>query len=238
MRRLLPLGFLSTQSYVYSHQSTSETLLESTLPGMFRISFVDRETLETKGECTGFFIDEDGFGITSGAVLKSRKDCKMTITTWDGNQYDAEPKFFDKVPGIGIIVVNAKVKNIQTTKVEVKSGATVYAVGYYSKYPFFNDLFVTDTEQESFWKSDRGEENINLIRTTGPIPSVCVGGPLLNEEGKVVAVVVKLDLGFGLSIPIVNLKHLSEDEERWGPAKLWINARESIIRWLENKTSD
>ncbi|CAG9320803.1 unnamed protein product [Blepharisma stoltei] len=238
MRRLFPFAFLAFGSYAKSSANESETILDRSLRGMFRISFIDKETLNPKGHCTGFFISNDGFGVTSSYALENKEHCKIMVKTYDSREFEAESSSFENVPGIEFIIIKSNTEKIPLTKNEIRDGDTAFVLGLKDKYPYFNEVYITDTQQPFMRKKDGNIKTYRVIKTTPQIPKECVGGPLLNEAGKVVGVVINLEHGFGASVPINSIKELNQGtESSWAVVKLWKSAREGLLRIIENKAN-
>ena len=67
------------------------------------------------------------------------------------------------------------------------------------------------------------------IRTTGLVPSECIGGPILDHDGNAVALVFNQERGLAIGYDLKNLQKLESQKETWRIVKVWERIRESIM---------
>jgi len=219
-----------------AHCNTSENILERCAPAMLRLSFLDKDTGKTSLYSTGFFISDDGVGLTAAPILESMQDSKILVKTYEGKEASAEPIVYEELPAIGLLQVDTK----ETPKIplasKVREGDRAFVLGIKDKHVYFNEVFITDTKHHWVRKTGNGFADDYVIRFTGPIPKECIGGPILNEKGKAIGVVFNIELGLGIAMETKKLKEIGKtDEDEWRLAKSWKLVREGIYKkFLDN----
>ncbi|MFH0906668.1 MAG: trypsin-like peptidase domain-containing protein [bacterium] len=180
------------------------------------------------GGGSGFFVSEEGIILTNRHVIVS-PDVNYTIVTSDEKKYEAEILARDPVNDIAIIKVK-NTKNIKFPIIElgdseqVELGEDVIAIGN-ALGTFRNTVstgvisglsrFITAHDGVS----GQSAQLRGLIQTDTAINPGNSGGPLLNIDGKVIAINVAIVLGaqnIGFSIPINNAKKDLYDLKKYG----------------------
>jgi len=180
------------------------------------------------GGGSGFFVSSDGIIITNRHVIVS-PDVDYTIVTSDGKEYQAEILARDSVNDVAII----KIKDNKTKKFpiielgdseKVELGQSVVAIGN-ALGAFSNTVstgvvsglsrFITAHDGISGHSASlRG-----LIQTDAAINPGNSGGPLLDHDGKIIAINVAIVMGaqnIGFAIPINNAKKDLSDLKKHG----------------------
>lgn len=215
MRKFFPLGFYLFGSVPYC-QPKSEEIYSSTLKSLFTVIVVDRETSIPKAYFSGFFLTEDGLGITSGPLIKIFQGNSFKVKLADLTELPAEIAYKDSVPGIGFIQVDTpKSFKIKLSKKECVEGESLYVFGIKEKDSYFNDVFITDTDYNCIKIKDEEISDISVIRTTGILPNECIGGPLVDLDGNATALVFAIHGGLAVAYSLQKLKKLYEKNNDW-----------------------
>ena len=230
MNRLYSLGFSILGSYALCKIESPEFIFDSALKSSFTITFIDKETLSPKRSVTGFFITEDGLGVTSGPVIKLYENCKIVVKLSDSKEYSGKVTHYPTTPGIGFIQVDVnKSSKLKIGNQDIKEGQTLYVMGKREEKVYFNDVMVTDNNHSWIQLSENDLIDTPVIRTTGIIPDECIGGPLIDDNGNAVAVAFNIEMGLGIGYNLSNLKTLYNENESWRIIKAWNRIRETII---------
>lgn len=150
-----------------------------------------------------------GFALPGGVVVTNRhvvaEPLEVTVNTWDGRSLDAEVTGIAVDSDLAILqlagAADLPVADLRDDPVEV--GEPVIAVGY----PGGGPATVTSGEVVDLVDGQVLDEPADVIRVDTPIRQGNSGGPLLDEEGRVVGVVFALDVasGDGLAVPVDTL---------------------------------
>jgi S1-C subfamily serine protease len=151
-----------------------------------------------------------GFVLPGGIVVTNRhvvdEPRRVTLNTWDGVSLDADVTGIAVDSDLAVLRLaddaDLPVAELRTTPVQV--GETVVAVGYPGGGP------ATVTTGEVLGMVDVEDllgEPSPVIRVDATIRQGNSGGPLLDEEGRVVGVVFALEVGtgHGLAVPVDTL---------------------------------
>lgn len=182
------------------------------------------------GGGSGFFASPEGIILTNRHVVIS-PDVDYTVITSDEKQYKAEVLARDPVHDIAIIKINDPLaKDIKFPIIElgdsaqVELGEDVVAIG--NALGAFNNTvstgvvsglsrLITATDAVS----GQTAELRGLIQTDAAINPGNSGGPLINCEGRAIAINVAIVMGaqnIGFAIPIDNAKKDLEDIQKHG----------------------
>jgi len=170
------------------------------------------------GGGSGFFVSSDGIIITNRHVIVS-PEVDYTIVTSDEKEYKAEVLARDPVNDVAIIKIkDSKVKKFPTLELgdseKVELGQSVIAIG--NALGSFSNTVSTGvvsglsrfiTAHDGI--SGRSAELRGLVQTDAAINPGNSGGPLLDHDGKVIAINVAIVMGaqnIGFAIPIDNAK--------------------------------
>lgn len=180
------------------------------------------------GGGSGFLVSPDGIIITNRHVIIS-PEVEYTIITTDEKEYQAEILARDPVNDVAIIKIkNGKGKKFPYLELgdssEVELGEEVIAVG--NALGAFRNTVSTGVVSglsrgivATDGLSGQMAELRGLIQTDAAINPGNSGGPLLNLDGKVIAINVAIVMGaqnIGFAIPINNAKKDLEDLKKYG----------------------
>jgi S1-C subfamily serine protease len=151
-------------------------------------------TVKTKDSFgSGFFITSDGYLLTNYHVVTDTSDLKVVLN--DGSELKAEVIRVSKVHDLAILKVAKEdvlpFKTSNNSQIEI--GADVFAIGT----PTAEDLSQTVSKGivSGIRTVDGGGK---LIQTDASINSGNSGGPLVNKDGEVIAIVVSKVRGLGI----------------------------------------
>lgn len=180
------------------------------------------------GGGSGFFVSSDGIIITNRHVIVS-PEVDYTVITHDEKEYEAEILARDPVNDVAIIKIkNAKGKKFpfidlgDSSKAEL--GQDVIAIGNpLGVFPNTVSTGVISGLSRGITATDglsgHTAELRGLIQTDAAINPGNSGGPLVDHEGKVIAINVAIVMGaqnIGFAIPINNAKKDLEDLKKYG----------------------
>ncbi len=180
------------------------------------------------GSGSGFFIEEDGVGVTNYHVLD--KSVKAVIKTSDGTYEIVSIIGSSKVKDIVIFKVNNTNNKIFSTidlcEVIPLKGSKVYNIG--------SPLGLESTVSEGIVSSFRKDEHGDIVQITAPISPGSSGSPIMNEKGEVFAVATFKHVGgenvnFGVIINDKFLKGITANELLINNPKLTSKSSEFII---------
>jgi S1-C subfamily serine protease len=157
----------------------------------------------------------DRFGIGSGFVLPGgvvvtnrhviEQPRQVTLNTWDGRSLEASVTGIAVDSDLAVLQleddVDLPVAELRTTP--VTAGETVVAVGY----PGGGPATVTTGSVVGLVDGELLGEPSAVLRVDATIRQGNSGGPLLDEDGRVVGVVFALEVGtgYGLAVPVTTL---------------------------------
>lgn len=163
-----------------------------------------------------------GFVLPGGLVVTNRhvveEPQEVTVNTWDGRSLDAEVTGIAVDSDLAVLrlagAVDLPVADLRDDPVEV--GEIVLAVGY----PDGGPATVSAGEVVSLVEGELLGEPADVIRVDAAIRQGNSGGPLLDEDGRVVGVVFALDVtsGDGLVVPVDTLLARLEGQAMSAPA--------------------
>lgn len=150
-----------------------------------------------------------GFVLPGGVVVTNRhvvdQPREVTVNTWDGRSFDVDVRGVAVDSDLAVLQldrdVDLPVAELRETPVEV--GESVIAVGY----PGGGPATVSSGEVVSLVEAELLDEPADVIRVDAAIRQGNSGGPLLDDEGRVIGVVFALDInsGDGLAVPVDTL---------------------------------
>ena len=165
------------------------------------------------GAGTGFVVDLQGNVVTNDHVVEGAQNLRVIFS--DGTM--ASARIVGQDPGNDLAVIKVDVPSSQlhplslgdSSKVEV--GQTVVAIGN----PFNLHNSVTAGIVSGLGRSRpsvNGRSIANMIQTDAPVNPGNSGGPLLDDQGRVVGIVAQIEspvrgsVGVGFAIPVNTLK--------------------------------
>jgi S1-C subfamily serine protease len=137
---------------------------------------------------------------------------QVTLNTWDGRSLEASVTGLAVDSDLAVLqledAVDLPVAELRTTPVTV--GETVVAVGY----PGGGPATVTTGSVVGLVDGELLGEPSAVLRVDATIRQGNSGGPLLDEDGRVVGVVFALEVGtgYGLAVPVTTLLERLEGE--------------------------
>lgn len=206
---------------------------------LIRIQYTNRETFEPENYGTGFLINGSGVALTSGLQLTAYKTSKVVVKLQDGREFEAEQVLFPSAPGLGFLTLkgvgNEELKHVKpvTKQGGVQEGDKVYAIGLKGPHLFFTELYVTDTHYRSAVKDGTNITVMDSIRTTGQISPVCIGGPLLDSEGRAVAVVMNIEMNTGIATALSYMEKFKDEEATGWLGQRYRKFKEGVYTVLE-----
>jgi S1-C subfamily serine protease len=157
-----------------------------------------------------------GFVLPGGVVVTNRhvidQPRQVTLNTWDGRSLEASVTGIAVDSDLAVLqledAVDLPVAELRTTPVSV--GETVVAVGY----PGGGPATVTTGSVVGLVDGELLGEPSAVLRVDATIRQGNSGGPLLDEDGRVVGVVFALEVGtgYGLAVPVTTLLERLEGE--------------------------
>jgi S1-C subfamily serine protease len=161
-----------------------------------------RLTLRVRNlECRGVAMGS-GFGLTPGLLITNRhvlaEALVLEVNTWNGRTLRADGAAVGTLGDLGIVQVRARLPELAEFGPKPRRGDRVTAVGY----PLGGPL--TLSRGSVVGKVFDHQLGIDVLRMTARIEHGNSGGPLLDSEGRVIAVVYALETktGYGLAIPV------------------------------------
>jgi S1-C subfamily serine protease len=162
-----------------------------------------------------------GFVLPGNVVVTNRHVIEepraISVNTWDGRSIDAEISGIAVDSDLAVLQLvgdlDLPVAELRTDPVE--PGEVIIAVGY----PEGGPATVTTGEVVSLVEGELLGEAADVIRVDAPIRQGNSGGPLLDEQGRVVGVVFALDVnsGDGLAVTVDTLLERLEGHELTTP---------------------
>ncbi len=149
-----------------------------------------KEDAITKHVGTGFIFSSNGFLITNYHVVKGAKNTK--VRTSDGEELEAELISKDTQNDIAILKLNSVPVDIQANMFfgdssKMKAGDKVFTIGY----PLSNILGQKPRYTEGVINSLYGvQDDPRLFQISVPIQPGNSGGPLFNEKGEIIGIVM------------------------------------------------
>lgn len=213
-------------------------IIKEAQASLVRIQYTNRETFQAENYSTGFLISPTGVAITSGLSLATYKNSKAVIKLQDGRELEAEQVVFPSAPGLGFLTLKGVEGELQYVKPVtraggVKEGDKVYAIGLRGPHVFFTELYVTDVHYRSAFKEDSTLTVMDAVRTTGQVPDLCIGGPLLDSEGRAVAVLINVEMNTGIGVALSYMEKFKDEDAPGWLQQSYRSFKEGVYRVLE-----
>ncbi len=194
------LGFLHRSSELAQHPEIQK----------LRQAVVEISSANSKG--TGFNIDERGLIITNYHVVKNTSFIKVTF--YGGAAYNG--RVLASFPEIDLAVISIEGENLPTLELETgkeaAAGDKVTIIG--------NPLWFSHVakEGEIVGKTMLKEWDIPVFKVRAPIHKGNSGSPVINSDGKVVAVIFatlesQTEEIMGLAVPVRHIDNLYTERE-------------------------
>ena len=180
------------------------------------------QAVPVAGMGSGVILDSNGLVLTNYHVVGGAE--KINVTLW--NNEVLEGTIVGSCAEHDIAVVRAKGKNLQAAELgdsdKLRVGQRVYAIG--NPFGLAGGPSVTSGVVSAINRTIESERGIieNLVQTDASINPGNSGGPLVDLEGKVVAMstaIIPFAQGIGFAIPINSAKTCTNDMMTEGMAR-------------------
>lgn len=157
------------------------------------------------GTGSGFAIDADTL-ITNRHVLAGASE--LAVSTWDGRSLEVSSAAVGVLGDIGIVDVSGALPSPGEYERTVAAGNVVTAVGY----PLGGELTLSKGIVVDLVEGEIFAVPGQVLRMTAQVQPGNSGGPVLDEQGRIVAVVFAIEIatGLALAIPIGTMEELIE----------------------------
>ena len=180
-----------TKIYVNLKKKTYTFVEELNGVNIYEAQYLCNSQKTKSGENTGgssgtaFFINNRGHLLTNNHVVEG---CSLSKITYKNNDYDAKLIATDKTLDLALLKAELKPKKFfNFSKDETKKLNTIYVAGYPLGKGLSDDLKISSGIVSSL----KGfEDNSNEIQIDAPINSGNSGGPIINENGDLIAIAV------------------------------------------------
>jgi len=177
------------------------------------------QTVPVKGVGSGTIIDPKGYILTNNHVVKEAE--QINVTLW--NNEIANGRIVGSCAAHDTAVIKVDKKNLPTAELgdsdKLRVGQRVYAIG--NPFGLAGGPTITSGVISAVNRTIASERGLleNLVQTDAAINPGNSGGPLVDIEGKVVAIntaIVPFAQGIGFAIPINSAKKCSNEIVRSG----------------------
>ena len=150
-----------------------------------RENFDEKDNDEGGSSGTAFFINKKGYLLTNNHVVEG---CTLSKISYKNKDYDTKLIATDKTLDLALLKSELKPKTFfNFSKDETKKLNTIYVAGYPLGKGLSDDLKISSGIVSSL----KGfEDNSNEIQIDAPINSGNSGGPIINENGDLIAIAV------------------------------------------------
>ena len=183
---------------------------------------------QTAASGSGFIISEDGYVVTNYHVVEGAQ--KLTVITYDGNEYVAVLVGYDQSNDVALLKVDATGLDPAAlgSSEDLIVGDQVVAVGN-PLGELTSTLTVGYISAKDRTINTDGTYNINMMQTDAAINSGNSGGPLFNMKGEVIGITTAKYSGssgsgasiegIGFAIPVDDVKSILDDLREYGYVK-------------------
>jgi serine protease Do len=180
------------------------------------------QAVPVAGMGSGTIIDEEGLILTNNHVVGGAE--KIGVTLWNNEVLEGTIEGACAVHDIAVMKVNGK--NFQGAELgdsdKLRVGQRVYAIG--NPFGLAGGPSVTSGVVSAINRTIESERGLieNLVQTDASINPGNSGGPLVDLEGKVVAIntaIIPFAQGIGFAIPINSAKNCTNDMVTEGIAR-------------------
>ena len=201
------------------------------------------QMVPVKGVGSGTIIGEEGYVLTNNHVIQDAE--RMNVTLWDGKVLKAKLEGSCTAHDTAVVKMEKKgdftVAEIGDSD-KLRVGQRVYAIG--NPFGLSGGPTVTSGVISAVKRTIDSERGLleNLVQTDAAINPGNSGGPLVDLEGKVVAIntaIVPFAQGIGFAIPINSAKQCSDEiVEKGISARPWLgivglSLTEEIARYYD-----
>jgi S1-C subfamily serine protease len=201
------------------------------------------QVVPVKGVGSGTIIDEEGYVLTNNHVIEDAE--RINVTLWNGKVLKAKLEGSCTAHDTAVVKVEKK-DNFTVAELgdseKLRVGQRVYAIG--NPFGLAGGPTVTSGVISAVKRTIESERGLleNLVQTDAAINPGNSGGPLVDLEGRVVAIntaIVPFAQGIGFAIPINSAKECSSEiVEKGISARPWLgivglSLTEEIARYYE-----
>ena len=177
---------------------------ERDIPQMLGL-FADEGTIKVSG--SGFVVSQDGYILTNAHVVEGTK--RITVSLANGRTYKAELVSFDELTDLALLKASTARDPMPVAPMgdssKLQSGDWVIAVGCPVGLDFTVTLGIVSNPKRSAFEVGAPHMKGVFIQTDAALNQGNSGGPLVDEEGKVVGIntMVRTNTeAIGFAIPI------------------------------------
>ncbi len=172
------------------------------------------QAVPVEGMGSGTIFNEKGYILTNNHVVRGAE--KIAVTLWNGEVL--EGTLVGSCAVHDTAVVKAKGKNLQTAELgdsdRLRVGQRVYAIG--NPFGLAGGPTITSGVISAVNRTIESQRGLleNLVQTDAAINPGNSGGPLVDLEGKVVAIstaIIPFAQGIGFAIPINSAKNCTNE---------------------------
>jgi serine protease Do len=190
------------------------------------VNYIFYRVVPVKGMGSGTIMDPKGYILTNNHVVGGAE--KISVTLWNGEIL--EGKLAGSCTVHDIAVVKVKKEGLQAAELgdsdKLRFGQRVYAIG--NPFGLSGGPTITSGVISAVNRTIESETEMleNLVQTDAAINPGNSGGPLVNLEGKVVAIntaIIPFAQGIGFAIPINSAKTCASEIVTTGvTARPWL----------------
>ena len=178
-----------------------------------------------KGSGSGFILDPDGHIVTNAHVV--RNAAKIGVVLWDNRP--VEGTVLGSCRGIDVAVVKIESDSLPAARLgvskELRVGQRVYAIG--NPFGLVGGPTVTSGVISALDRSIQAQNTsfTGLVQTDAAINPGNSGGPLVDTDGRVVAIntaVIPYAQGIGFAIPIDTVKECVDQIKHGRVMSPWV----------------
>jgi S1-C subfamily serine protease len=210
---------------MYLDENKIVEIVEKTNPSVVNVSTVHLldifpfYSVPIKGIGSGVIIDSNGYIVTNNHVIEGAEAVEVSLN--DGRVFKGRVIGRDPSSDLAIIKINAK--NLKAAELgdssNLKAGQFIIAIG--NPFGLRGGPTVTIGVISAINRSINTEKGImeDLIQTDAAINPGNSGGPLIDLNGKVIALataIIPFAQGIGFAIPINKVKKIAEDLIKYG----------------------
>lgn len=176
-------------------------------------------TVPVKGLGSGFIFDEAGYILTNHHVIGDAQRILVTLA----NGQSSEGRIIGALRSSDIGVIKIEAKGLTVAELgdsdKLRVGQRVFAIG--NPFGLQGGPTVTSGVISAVNRTIQSEEGVfhNLVQTDAAINPGNSGGPLIDTEGKVVAIctaIIPYAQGIGFAIPINEAKSFAQEIRQYG----------------------